>query len=180
MSLHRILALPLLLLLLGNLLQGRAAADDAGQAIHRCVGPDGGMVFSGLPCAEGSSGAASALPDSTPMAPLLDACASSREDLRDRVAAAVARHDSNALAGLLRWSGLDSRSADSRLRTLRELVARPLVAIDANEDFNAGWSDPAGTDGDRLHLRTGSDAASGPREHDFGVANDERCYWLTW
>ena len=80
----------------------------------------------------------------------------------------------------MRWRGVDARTADRRLLALRDLVKRPLIAIDAPNDLDETFDDPAALDNDNLHVRTGSDDPGGPREHAFGVGADEHCYWLTW
>ncbi len=177
----RIIARGLLTLTLAS---GSAAAQvaGAGQTVHRCAGPTGEIVFSGLPCgAPESPGTATGASDTASSAPLsVNACPVSRDELRDRVAALVARHDTNALAGLMHWRGVDARTANSRLLILRDLLKRPLIAIEAPSDLDETFDNPAALDNGTLRLRTGSDDAGGPREHVFGVAADPRCYWLTW
>lgn len=159
-----------------------AAADargDAGQAVHRCVGRQGEIVFSGLPCATtGAAVSATAAPDApTPAADA--ACPATRDELRERIAGAVARRDANALAALVRWRGVGSRAASERLRAMRELVARPLLAIDAGGDDVTG-GDAMERGGDALRVRTGSSETDGVRAHTFGVDAQGGCYWLAW
>lgn len=142
-----------------------------GQVVHRCAGRHGEIVFSGMPCTAGSALGASA---SATAPSALDArtCPQSLEELGNRVAAAIGRHDANALAGLLRWGSVGAGSAHGRLRVLRELAARPLLAIDnyADSDRQA----------DGLSVRTGSGDSGGTREHDFGVSVAAGCHWLVW
>jgi hypothetical protein len=142
-----------------------------GQAVHRCAGRHGEIVFSGMPCTAGSALGASATMSAPPA---LDArtCPQSREELVDRVAAAIGRRDANALAGLLRWGGVGAGAADGRLRVLRDLATQPLLAIDnyADGDVQA----------DGLRVRTGSGDSGGTREHDFGVSIAAGCHWLVW
>jgi len=136
--------------------------------VHRCVGVHGEVVFTHLPCgshelagisAGTQAGAAAGAP------PPAESCPATETELRERVAAAVARRDANAIAGLMHWGGVGGRTAAGRLRELRELVRRPLLDLD-------------GADG--LRVRTGSNTDGGVREHAFGTAFEGGCWWLTW
>ncbi|GAA0716922.1 hypothetical protein [Dokdonella soli] len=159
-----------------------AQAGSTGQTVHRCVGRHGEIVFSGLPCAAGESAAISAAVATTASAPQADAaCPASREELRDRVAAAIARRDPNALAGLLRWQGVGASAAGSRLRALRDIAQRPLLAIDSTGAVDGSPDDTQALDAsDSLRVRTGSNESGGVREHAFGVGVEGGCYWLVW
>jgi hypothetical protein len=151
-----------------------AAQESTGQAVHRCVGQHGEIVFSGLPCAEnGATDVAKPSTEADVPAAFPSTCPASRDELRDRISIAVGRRDSNALAGLLRWSGVSGGAAKSRLRELAELTQRPLLGIDADGDADAGHDDA-------LRVRTGSNESGGVHEHTFGVSTDTGCYWLTW
>jgi hypothetical protein len=191
---------PLLVCILLPVSPAGATGGDSGQPVHRCVGGHGETVFSGLPCA--ATGTASASAEASGLAvaaapaggpggapDAARACAASRDELRERVAAAIALRDANTLAGLMRWRGVGAGTADRRLRTLRDLVKRPLLAIEADTGDDAfdvagpGWSADAEDAEDTeevLHVRTGSGADDGVREHTFGVSLLEGCYWLTW
>lgn len=139
---------------------------DDGQRVHRCIGVHGEVVFSGFRCGsnEQSGISVGALDDALPPPPA-DVCPASPQDLRDRLAAAVARHDANAIAGMLRWRGVGGSEADRRLRELRELVRAPLLSLEQ---------------GDGLLVRTGSQAGGGVREHAFGIESEAGCWWLDW
>jgi hypothetical protein len=164
----------------------RAAIDDGddnagdGQKVHRCAGRYGEIVFSGLPCAATDSAAALSTAGALTAPPAADSCPASREELRDRVVAAIARHDPNALAGMLRWRGVGAQAADSRLRTLRELTRHALLAIDSGDDAtssdSAGTADASGG----FRIRTGGGESGGVHEHVFGVSTESGCYWLVW
>lgn len=159
----------------------RARADD-GQAVHRCVGRHGEIVFSGLACAATDAASGSATGADATIAPLpTSACPASFDELRGRVAAALARHDPNALANLLRWRGVGTGAATERLRVLRDLVKRPLLAIDGGDatDDAATIARPATASGS-LRVRTGSNGNSGMREYTFATGLDNSCYWLMW
>lgn len=140
--------------------------DGDGQRVHRCVGAHGEIAFSGLPCgADGRSGTGTDATATPPEPPPADSCPASPSQLRDRLAAAIARHDANAVAGMIRWHGLGGEAANQRLRELRELVRHPLLALDP---------------GDVLTVRTGSGATGGVRSLAFGIDAEGGCYWLRW
>jgi len=167
------------------------ATDSAGQPVHRCVGRNGEIVFSGLACSADEAAIAPAPSTSagaTPMQP--PACATSPANLRERIAATVAVHDPNALAGLLSWRGVSGGVAEQRMRALRTLVKGPLIAIDSDDS----GADPAtrdaaapsvdspdiAPDATQLRVRTGSNQDDGARDHTFGIRIDGGCYWLDW
>lgn len=141
-----------------------ASAQD-GQRVHRCVGRNGEIVFSGLPCNEDTS-ATGSMNGTTQGAPAADACATSVAQLRERIAGAIARHDANTIAGALRWRGIGGREANARLAQLRALVREPLLSIDDN--------------GGGFEVKTGSNLDSGVRSAAFGVDSEGGCWWLTW
>jgi hypothetical protein len=151
-----------------------------GQRVHRCAGQHGEIVFSGLACGATESASASLSPDSTTAAlPAADSCPASHQELRERIVAAIARHDPNAMAGMLRWRGVGGATANDRLRTLRDLVRHPLLAIDG--DGNAAVSDDNDDNAvGGLLVRTGGGDSGGVREHAFGVSIEGGCYWLVW
>lgn len=138
-------------------------------------------MFSGLPCVENGATdvAAAAATSGADAAPALPStCPASRDELRDRISAAVARRDPNALAGLLRWNGVSGGAAKSRLHELGELAQRPLLGIEAGA--LAGTSSDTDAGGDALRVRTGSNESGGVREHTFGISASTGCFWLTW
>jgi|GEM_PF-1469094 len=141
-----------------------ASAQD-GQRVHRCVGRNGEIVFSGLPCNEDAS-ATGSVGSATQSAPPADACPTSAADLRERIAGAIARRDANAIAGAMRWRGVRGREANARLAQLRALVREPLLSID---DTGSGFE-----------VKTGSNLDVGVRSATFGVDSEGGCFWLTW
>jgi hypothetical protein len=141
------------------------AREQDGQSIHRCAGRHGEIVFSGVPCAAAPDAIGGAdMPAAA--APAADSCPANDTELRERIAAAIARHDPNALAGLMRWQGIGSAAATQRLRSLRQLAQKPLLAIE----------DDAGA----LRVRTGSGEDGGVRELTFGTESANGCRWLAW
>jgi len=139
---------------------------DDGQRVHRCVGLHGEVVFSGFSCRANEQAGVSAGALADPSAPPpADACPASPQDLRERLAGAIARHDANTIAGMVRWRGVGGAAANERLRELRELVREPLLSLEQ---------------GDGLLVRTGSNTTGGVREHAFGIEADAGCWWLSW
>ena len=135
-----------------------------GPSIHRCAGRHGEIVFSGVPCSAAPEAVGGMATPAT-VAPAADSCAANDTELRERVAAAIARRDPNSLAGLMRWQGIGSAAATQRLRSLRQLAQKPLLAIE---------------DGDgALRVRTGS-SDGGVRELTFGTESANGCRWLAW
>ncbi len=140
-------------------------AQEAGQRVHRCVGRNGEVLFSGLPCNE-EAAAAGKLGGTAGDPPAADACATSAEQLRETVARAVARHDANTIAGAMRWRGIGGHEAKQRLAELRALVHEPLLSIDGG---NGGFV-----------VKTGSHLDRGVRSIAFDVTAEGGCYWLDW
>ena len=171
--------------MLGALLAMSAAIAQVapnGQTIHRCIGAHGEIVFSGLACAAdaAANSATSRTAAAVPTLPA-DTCPTSRDELRDRITAAITRRDANALAGLLRWRGVGAGAASGRLRMLRDLVQRPLLAVDGGDDMGDTERDASASEAaDVLRVRTGSNENDGVREHRFGVRVEGTCYWLVW
>lgn len=141
-----------------------AQAQD-GQSIHRCAGRHGEIVFSGVPCTAAPE-AIGGIAVPAAVAPAADSCPANDTELRERVAAAIARRDPNALAGLMRWQGIGSAAATQRLRSLRQLAHKPLLAIEG--------------DAGALRVRTGSGDGGGVRELTFGTESANGCRWLAW
>lgn len=145
---------------------------DAGQRVHRCVGQRGEIAFSGLPCsAPQSAGITRGASASTAAGKAVSAdpvaatsCPTSRRQLLERLDAAIARHDGNAIAALLRWEGVGATT--QRMAELHRLVQRPLLSMD--EDASG------------VRVRTGSNAGGGVLELRFGVRAAGGCHWLDW
>lgn len=163
--------------------------------IHRCIGANGGAVFTDQPCAAlQATPAAAAKPGdiATPAAappPIL--CAASRHELRQSVIDAFASRDANRLAGLMLWNGYGRGTAIADIHSLAELMKQPLLDVDipgaAEPAPAASAGDPFATDrpstpslaADRLVLHTaGSDGSGGPRELRFDIVRQAGCLWL--
>ena len=93
----------------------------------------------------------------------------------------------------MRWDGVGSGAATSRMRELADLTARPLLGIDIDAGYDARARDdpyfqPDETararprrDGDdaMLVVHTGS-LDGGASEHEFRLTPAGGCYWLDW
>lgn len=168
--------------MLGALLAAIAPIVANGQPIHRCAGAHGEIVFSGLACAAGASTSAPTSRTDAALPTLsADTCPTSRDELRDRIMVAIARRDANALATLLRWRGVGASAASGRMRTLRDLARRPLLAMDGGDDLVDGAGDASASEAaEVLRVRTGSNQSDGVREHRFSVRVEGTCHWLVW
>lgn len=183
-------------------LSGQAMAQTT---IHRCIGANGGAVFSDQPCAAlqatpvGASKpptAVSTADASTAPPPIL--CAASVGKLRQSIIEAFARHDANRLAGLILWDGYSEDSVTGDIQSLNKLVKEAL--LDINVPGTAGTNsgpapaqslggieldpfDPAtptapapAPDGNRLLLHTAGN--DGSQERRFDLVRRAGCLWL--
>ncbi|MDW2980365.1 MAG: DUF4124 domain-containing protein [Rhodanobacter sp.] len=178
---HRLTA-PLLLTVLACAVPAAAQTP-----IHRCIGANGGAVFTDQPCT-----ALQAIPVSpnvssaqaTPLAappPVL--CATSPGELRRSVIDAFASRDANRLAGLMLWDGYGRGAVIADIRSLAELMKQPLLDADLPGDSPppaaAGTAPAAPSPGQRLLLQVaGNDGSGTPRELHFDIVRQAGCLWL--
>lgn len=179
-------------------LAGQAMAQTA---IHRCIGANGGAVFSDQPCAAlQATPVGAAMPAATATATVPTAtpilCAASIGKLRQSIIEAFAKHDANRLAGLILWDGYSQSSATGDIRSLDELMKESL--LDVSMPGTSGTSrvpapapslggielDPFATatapaptpDGSQLVLHTMGNAGS--QERHFNLVRRAGCLWL--
>jgi hypothetical protein len=127
-----------------------------GQSVHRCIGEHGEITFSGLPCTGataapvGANGASAnaTISNGSPQYSAGAACPATLDALRDAIAAAFARRDANAIAGIVRWDGVGGGAARERMRDLAALIASPLLGIDIQSDARLDSRDEGNVDGD--------------------------------
>ncbi|KZC19994.1 MULTISPECIES: DUF4124 domain-containing protein [Rhodanobacter] len=187
---HR-LAAPLCLILLA------CTAPAAAQSpIHRCIGANGGAVFTDQPCMAlqatplGPSTTPSA-PASPQAAPPPILCAANAGELRQSVIDAFASRDANRLAGLMLWDGYGRGAAIADIRSLAELMKQPLLGVDVpGDDAPAAPASAAApppmdaapatpSPGQQLVLHTsGNDGSGSPRELRFDLVRQAGCLWL--
>ena len=119
---HRLAALLCLILL-------TCTAPAAAQTeIHRCIGANGGAVFTDQPCAalQATPVSPGALPGNVtaPLAaPPPTLCAANPGELRQSVIDAFASRDANRLAGLMLWNGYGRGAAPSCCSTTCSLCS---------------------------------------------------------
>lgn len=187
---HRLAVLLCLILL-------ACAAPAAAQTeIHRCIGANGGAVFTDQPCAalQATPVSPGTLPGNAtaPLAatpPIL--CAAGTGELRQSVIDAFASRDANRMAGLMLWDGYGHGAAIADIRSLAELMKQPL--LDADIPGNSAPAQAASNDGplvagtpsappsagNQLVLHTaGSDGSGSPRELRFDIVRQAACLWL--
>jgi len=187
---HRLATLLCLILL-------ACAAPAAAQTpIHRCIGANGGAVFTDQPCAAlqatpvspNAPSAQAAAPLAAPP-PIL--CAAGPGELRQSVIDAFASRDANRMAGLMLWDGYGRGAAIADIRSLAELMRQPLLDVDIPNGGApaqaASIDDPFATDappappsaGNRLVLHiAGNDGSGAPRELRFDIVRQAGCLWL--
>ncbi len=187
---------PLCLALLSFALLARVTPAVAQTEIHRCIGANGGAVFTDQPCAAlqatpVSPTAAAVNPPPLLAAPPKTLCAASVDELRQSVIDAFAGRDANRLAGLILWDGYGRGAAIADIRALTTLMKQPLLGVDtppaAPTSVNTGGDDPVlpaapskvPQPADQLVLRTAdSDADGNPATWRFDIVRAAGCLWL--
>lgn len=165
--------------------------------IHRCIGANGGAVFTDQPCAALQATPVNPvatpgndIPSAAPPPPIL--CAASPGALRQSVIDAFAGHDANRMAGLMLWSGYGRGAAIADIRSLGALVKQPLLDVGMPDDPAPGNDSPAParatSNADplapppanaQLVLHTaGNDGSGSPHELRFDIVSRAGCLWL--
>lgn len=160
------------LLLLSLLLLFTATPAAAQTEVHRCVGKDGGPVYTDQPCtnlgarsiAPPAASSASAPEGTAPTTGLL--CAQDMATLRVAVAEAFNRRDANRIGGLTLWTGYGSGGAVDNIRSLDNVVKQTLLSLEGDE---AGGIDAV--------TRIPGAGEASHHVH-FGVVRESGCLWL--
>jgi hypothetical protein len=196
----RLLAIFLLLLLPFGI--ARAQSD-----IHRCVGANGGVIFTDRACSDlnatpavpapTASASAGEAPTSIAQPPPV-LCASDMTQLKQAVVDAFADRNPNRLAGLMLWDGSGREAVVANIRQFTRMMAHPLVGVRASEYTSTAppsSSTSSGTDpselsmsatpspspsqGEFLSVETESDdGTDATQETHFGVVRHDGCLWL--
>lgn len=196
----RLLAILLLLLLPFGM--ARAQSD-----IHRCVGANGGVIFTDRACSDldaspavpapTASASVSEVPTSIAQPPPV-LCASDMSQLKQAVVDAFADRNPNRLAGLMLWEGAGREAVVANIRQFTRMMAHPLVGVRASEYTStsppasttstgpdpsvlsmSATPNPSPPQGDSLSVETESDDGSGAtQETHFGVVRHDGCLWL--
>jgi len=195
--------MPRLAALLCLILLAWAVPAIAQNPIHRCIGADGGPLFTDQPCAAlqgtavspASAATAGGNGQLTEPAHLL--CAASLGALRQSVIDAFASRDANRMAGLMLWGGYGRSAAIADIRSLSSLMKQPLLDLSPTDDPAHAGSDPpapgsssadpfdpnppasAPAAGNQLVLHTaGMDGSGSPHELRFDIVRRAGCLWL--
>ncbi|HZX71501.1 MAG TPA: DUF4124 domain-containing protein [Rhodanobacter sp.] len=187
--------IPLCLAVPGLLLLGWSAPLQAQSEIHRCIGADGGAVFTDQTCAalqatpvRPAQAAAGPAPTNGPP-PVL--CAASVDELRQSVIDAFARRDTVRMAGLILWDGYGRGAAIADIRALSSLMKQQLLDVDtpqpaaapaqsdSDDFFPPPVSSVAPRRADQLVLHTAGNGIDGSASAwRFDVVRQAGCLWL--
>jgi hypothetical protein len=196
--------MPQLATLLCLILLAWAVPAIAQNPIHRCIGADGGPLFTDQPCtalqgtAVSPAAATTAGSSGQPSEPAHLLCAASLGALRQSVIDAFASRDANRLAGLMLWGGYGRGAAIADIRSLNSLMKQPLLDLSPTDDPAHAGSDPpapgnsssvdpfdpnppasAPAAGNQLVLHTaGMDGSGSPHELRFDIVHRAGCLWL--
>lgn len=171
--------------------------------IHRCIGENGEPTFSDQKCSALKAAPAPDLPSdapaqadgsrlpgsqfTTPAIP--QTCATSAEDLRDRVVSTFASANAVSFSGLFLWDGFGQGSAIAVLRDLAKVIQEPLISIDLDSTLQFREPDRFRDredryDGDELYelvIRTvGEQDRNVPYEdiRRYEMHEQAGCWWL--
>ena len=195
--------MPRLAALLCLILLVWAVSAIAQNPIHRCIGADGGPLFTDQPCtalqgtAVSPASAATTGGNGQPTEPAHLLCAASLGALRQSVIDAFASRDANRMAGLMLWGGYGRGAAIADIRSLSSLMKQPLLDLSPTDDPAHAGSDPpasgsssddpfgpnppasAPSAGSQLVLHTaGMDGSGSPHELRFDIVRRAGCLWL--
>jgi hypothetical protein len=195
--------MPRLAALLCLILLAWAVPAIAQNPIHRCIGADGGPLFTDQPCTAmqatsvSPAAATAAGGNGQPAEPQPVLCAASLGALRQSVIDAFASRDATRMSGLMLWDGYGRGAAIADIRSLSSLMKQPLLDLSPTDDpAHAGSAPPAldsssvdpfdpnlpaGTSaaGNQLVLHTaGMDGSGSPHELRFDIVRRAGCLWL--
>lgn len=128
------------ILIAGSLLLAAAACgSQAHAAIRRCIGPDGGTIYTDRPCDQFDAREQAPspptpgntlVPEVEDTGPVRSDCARSAESLLFDLRRAVEHGDINAIAGLYHWPGTGGRVAVSVMDRLEDVVSDAGANVD--------------------------------------------------
>jgi hypothetical protein len=111
---------------------------EAADGIRRCVGPDGGSIYTDRPCAtfdavdrlpDAPAGSNTLRPTSAPSTVRSD-CVRRTDTLLFELRQAIESDDINQLAGLYHWPGISGRGARGIMERLQRVASRPLASVE--------------------------------------------------
>lgn len=165
--------------------------------IHRCIDANGQALFTDQPCMALQATPVAPARSSTPAVTehtVPSLCAASLGALRQSVIDAFAGRDANRLAGMMLWDGYGRGAAIADIRSLTQVMKRPLLDVDIpqqqrSEPASVGTlddpftmdvtPDSAPAAGNQLVLHVAdNDGSGGPRELRFNIVRQAGCLWL--
>lgn len=181
------------LALVGLLLSGLAATGNAHAEVRRCIGPDGGLIYTDRPCDQFNAREQAAPPaagttstDEDDTGPVRTDCSRTADALLFDLRRAVEHADINAIAGLYHWPGMGARAAVSVMDRLEDVIADPGASVDLVYPESAFVVDNPSAYPDRppenpigVRISRYVDADSGrPAEQMLGLQRHAACWWI--
>ena len=179
--------------MLAWVLLGSTLRVDAAEGIHRCVGRDGGSIYTDRSC--DTFDAVDRKPEAptlarieTPMSIRSD-CVRRTDTLLFELRRAIESQDINQLAGLYHWPGISGRGARGIMDRLQRIGSRPLASVelvfpeitpvrDDPDAFPSGTppEDPVGV---RVEQSMAGEIVPVFRE-DLRLVRNAECWWVAF
>jgi len=174
------------------LLFASVLAPASAESVHRCIGANGGAIFTDQRCEDIG---AVVRPDPAPPFGAAGAqrvhvhvhdCARTIDDLHSGLEAALAAHDVNRVAGFYQWTGISGAESVGILNRLQAIAGRPLAEVnlvrphqpvDANGYETA--ASPRASEASAIELlqtRSGNDPT--PARTEFALSRNMGCWWI--
>jgi len=162
------------------------------EGVHRCVGANGGAVFTDQHCED-----VGAIVRPEPAPPFGSAsaqrmhvhvhdCARTTDELHKGLEAALAAHDVNRIAGFYQWAGISSAASADILKRLQAIADRPLAAVHLVRAHQSTYSNGYQTVAsarpseavaiELLQTRASNDAS--PTRTEFALTAYMGCWWI--
>ena len=174
---------------------GLLIAAPAHTAVRRCIGPDGGTIYTDRPCDQFNAREQTATPpapgntadmSADDTGPVRSDCSRSPDALLFDLRRAIESSNVNAIAGLYHWPGTGGRAAVSIMDRLEDLTTEPGAAVDLVYpeaafvvDNPAAYPDlpvenPVGI---RITRYVDAESGSAP-ERSLGLRRYAGCWWI--
>ncbi|MBB5208955.1 DUF4124 domain-containing protein [Chiayiivirga flava] len=167
----------------------------ADAAVRRCIGPDGGTIYTDRPCDQFNAREQATAPPSLSPDAVVDLdnpglvrsdCARGADSLLFDLRRAVESADINAIAGLYHWPGIGGRTAVFVMNRLEDAVADPGATVELVYPESAFVIDDPAAYPDRpvenpsgIRITRYVDAASARQpELLLGLRRHAGCWWI--
>lgn len=117
---------------------------EAGAQVRRCVGPDGGTVYTDRACTSIGATSSPQDPPRGQAAPYRGGCQRQLRGLIQEMSHAIHSRDTNRLVTLYHWRGLSQSGGYRILDRLDAIAQRPLLDITAQRPAQARVADTGG------------------------------------